>query len=182
MNQKQSFAKRAFITGIIGGLAMGLYMLLEALLGLHSEYIEIGQYTGYLRYLIMLIAIILTMRYVREALGDAGMAFGRAIGVGIIVTFGAAIIMGLMEMLYVSVLFPDFFDNYLALQLEQMRASGMSETEIAEMKDMALMWSTPGMNFLLYFIETTVIGTIFSLIAALFMKTNASADVAAATE
>jgi len=39
--------------GLLAGVAIFIYILLELALGLHGKYLHIGQYTGYFRYLFL---------------------------------------------------------------------------------------------------------------------------------
>ena len=168
MNIGKSMPVRALYLGAIWGIAMGIYMLLEFAVGLHTTYLEVGQYVGFLRYIILFVGILLAIRSISEKFFDGEVRYWKAVGIGVLVSVSAGVVMGVFEYAYAAWIAPDFFERFLEMHLQAMRESGASDAAIAEAREGALMWSAPHMNFLLYFVETIVFGFGLSLIAAIF--------------
>jgi hypothetical protein len=168
--------KRAALTfGILAGALIFAYMFVLFLIfgdfgNVKPEDMVVTSVLGYLRYLILLLGItmaILTFR--KETPGPIG--YKRVFLTGLYATLIVALFVGAMEFVYMAFLDPHFVEHYTTVMMEGMKKSGASAAEMAarrrELDNFAWM-SNPWATGVFYFSETTVIGTIFTLVAAIF--------------
>ncbi len=128
---------------------------------------------GYLRYVLMLLSIFYGIRtFHAEA---KTVSYGSALLSGVKVAVVVATVVGFMEFAYVQWWNPEFMEQYGKLMLEGLEKSGATDAKIAEMKQQmeAFAWMrNPLAMGAFYFAETMVIGTIGSLLLALFYRTK----------
>ena len=138
---------------------------------LSPEQFKAFESLGFLRYLLLLITIYLAMRRFKKA-PDRPVSFRSLMKTGVQVAFLVAVMVGLMELVYI-LQHPDFFEKYGAIMLQQMKASGTSDEEIkktTEAMEQYKFMQTPWANGLFYFFETAFIGNIATLAFAFVMK------------
>jgi hypothetical protein len=128
---------------------------------------------GYLRYIILALTIVFSIRYLKKQQGGEG-SFKQLFLAGVYTALVVATMVGLMEMAYILIN-PDFMEQYATLTTARMKAQGVSAAEIAshqsEIESMKWLASPAAMG-VFYFAETAAIGTVLSLIAALVMRTK----------
>jgi hypothetical protein len=134
--------------------------------------LALASWLGYIRYLVLVLGIIMAMIAYRKS--EAGpISYGRVLLVGVLVSMVTAVFVGLMEYSYLAFVNPGFIDQYMKVTMEAMRQNGASEAEmrttLAMMKSNDWM-RNPLFTGLFYFVETSVVGTILSLIAAFFTR------------
>ena len=98
------------------------------------------------------------------------MSFGRALTVGLLITVVATCCYVVSwEILYYAFV-PDFADRYAAYVLEQARAAGATDAQLAarsaEMAQFREMYRNPFYNVAMTAIEPLPVGVLFSLLAA----------------
>ena len=136
-----------------------------------ADNFQIAEIFGFLRYLIIVLAVIFLMRKMKEK-ADMPRGYGGYLKQALIMTAVIALIVGLMEFIYIS-FNPEFFDTYARIQIEQLKSSGASEETITETKQQieAFSWMrNPLLTGLFYVFETGIIGTVVSLITVLFFR------------
>jgi Protein of unknown function (DUF4199) len=128
---------------------------------------------GYLRYIILLLTIIFAVRSYKKQNGGRG-TFKQLFLAGFYTTVVVGVLVGLMELVYM-VLNPGFMEQYATLTETRMKEQGASAELLsdhkAQMESMKWMATPVGMG-VFYFFETTVLGTIISVITALIGKSK----------
>jgi hypothetical protein len=134
--------------------------------------LEMAQWLGYIRYLLLLLGVAMAMiTYRRNTPGPIG--YGRSFVVGLLVALVIALFVGAMEYSYVAFTNPHFYEQYAKLMIEGMKQKGASAADLEAFRkeQESYAWMTnPIATGAFYFVETAVIGTIFSLILALFIR------------
>jgi len=150
--------------GLLVGAVVFIYIMLELGLGLHGKYLSIGQYTGYLRYLLLAAGIYVGTNDLRYEPPGTGITFWTAFGKGLGISAVAGIIICISEWLYIDFINPQFVQDFSEFTINKLKAANASAEHIAEVMKQAHIWKPLEMQMLLYFAETMIWGFIFSLI------------------
>ncbi len=170
--------KTAISFGLLSGLIIIVYSTAVFLLfgdfsKMSTSDITMVETLGYLRYLILVLTIIFAIRYFKKQHGGLG-SFKELFLAGLYTALVVALLVGLMELVYILVN-PGFFEQYGELTTRKLVEEGASAEAIAKHKQSmdAYKWmANPAAMGIWYFFETAIIGTIVSLIVALFARTK----------
>jgi hypothetical protein len=163
--------KIVLVYGLIAGGIKGLMLLIAGFLG--AEFMMSGgMVAGYTIMLLASTMIFFGVRSYREKQGSV--SFGRALGMGLLITAVAGVIYVIAWALVYNFLMPDFMDVYGAGQIANLQAEGASASDIAKMQAEVAsakeMYSNPVLFALLTFMEPLPVGIIVSFITALILK------------
>ncbi|MGH7599589.1 MAG: DUF4199 domain-containing protein [bacterium] len=158
--------------GLIVGVVIFIYIMLELALGLHGKYLSIGQYTGYLRYLLLAAGIYVGTNDLRYEPPGTGITFWTAFGKGLGISAVAGIIICISEWLYIDFINPQFVQDFTEFTINKLKAANASAERIAEVMKQAQIWKPLEMQMLLYLAETMVLGFVFSIIVAVLLITK----------
>lgn len=162
--------QRIIVTyGLIGGAILAA-MLLVTVPFQDAIGFDRGAIIGYTTMVAAFLMVFVGVRNYRDHVAGGHITFGHAFLVGLAIT-------GVITACYVVAwefifyfLSPDSVDKYVAYQLEQQRASGASEAEIATYaRDMAAfveMYRNPLVNIAITAIEPMPVGLVFTLVTA----------------
>jgi hypothetical protein len=114
---------------ILGG-AIALQILIEHLLGLDGPFLEIGEYVGFSRYVIMLIIIYLALKDFSNQRQSKSLSLYDFLQVSVGIVLISAILVGLAHYAYHLYLNPNFFEDFQNHQLESFKKSGASIQEL----------------------------------------------------
>jgi hypothetical protein len=179
--------KMVLTFGTLAGVVIFAYsMIVFTMIGDFSKItpnqLTLASWLGYLRYLILVLGIVMAMLAYRKSIAGP-VEYSRVFLVGMLVAVVTAVFVGLMEYSYMAFINPGFIDQYISITQDAMRQKGSTQAEInatlAEMKNFEWM-RNPLLTGLFYFVETSVVGTILSLIAAIFTR-RTDADSSNAT-
>jgi hypothetical protein len=129
---------------------------------------------GYTMMVLSLLLVFFGIRSYRDNLGGGAITFGKAFAVGILITLVAcAVYVAVWEVVSVN-FFPDFEDRYAARMIEEARAKGASDVEIAkvakEMADFKEMYKNPLIKIGSTFMELFPVGLIMTLVSAAILR------------
>jgi len=158
--------------GALAGIAVAIYATVEFAIGLHGPYLSIGQYVGYLRYVLVSVGIYLAVKQARDVSEGAPLTFWRAVGIGTGVAAIAGVVTSIYEWAYIQFINPGFMQDYTNFMTDQMREQGASTEQISQMTVQFEAFGTPVAQFIFYTGETLIVGFIFSLIAGALLKTK----------
>lgn len=138
-----------------------------------------GAIVGYTAMVISFLFVFFGVRSYRDHLGDAPLTFGRAFGVGLLITLVSCLFyVAAWEVIYFRFM-PDFVDKYTAHMLDQLRASGATQAAIdARARDMAnfkRMYDNPVTNAAITLLEPLPIGLLVTVISAAVLRRKAAA-------
>jgi uncharacterized protein DUF4199 len=134
----------------------------------HSEVL------GYSSMVLSFLLVFFGVKSYRDSVGAGAISFGRAFGIGILITLiTCAMYVIAWEILYFN-FFPDFLDQYSAHVLAKMRAAGESEAAIrettAKMAEMAKHYKNLLFNVGITFMEVFPVGLIVTLVSAAILR------------
>lgn len=129
-----------------------------------------GAIIGYTTMVLAFLMVYFGVKSYRDNVAGGSVTFGRAFVVGLLITLVASVCYVATWQVVYHKLAPDFLDKYAAYALEQSKASGATEAQIAtQQKDMAEfmeMYKNPFVNISLTFIEPLPVGIVFTLVSA----------------
>jgi hypothetical protein len=116
----------------------------------------------------------LGIKAVRDEAPEKGMSYGRAVGTGTLI----ALYSGLMSAVYVFIHFKfvntQFVDYQMAFVRTKWEAAGMAEAQMDQAEQFTRMFMGPAAQAIMTPIAGTILGLIFSLIIAAFLKRPAA--------
>ena len=166
--------KKTVLTfGLISGAVMSALMLLTMPF-IDKIGFDRGYIVGYTSMVLAFLLVFFGIRSYRENVGDGYISFGRALGVGLLITLISCICYVITwEIIYFKFL-PDFVEKYGNYVVEKARASGASAEQIAkqveEMKQFKTMYDHPLFNVAVTFLEPLPVGLVLTLISALILR------------
>jgi hypothetical protein len=168
--------KRIVLTfGLISGFIVSAMMAISIPLCMSGKIdFENSQIVGYTTMVLAFVLVFFGIRSYRENVGDGSISFGRAVGVGLLITLvTCAFYVIAWEILYHN-FFPDFVDQYAAHAIEKMRGTGASDAAIAkkvkEMAEFKELYANPVINVGMTFMEVFPVGLIVTLVSAAILR------------
>ncbi|MDH7447516.1 DUF4199 domain-containing protein [Aquimarina sp. 2201CG14-23] len=158
--------------GIYGAITICVLFILALTLGKNLSYFT-QEVIGYTSMVVSLIFVFFGIKHYRDKENNGIVSFGKALVIGMLISLLAAIAFGLLDVIYIKYINPDFTTEYYAHMVEQMRSS-LPEAEfkvkLAELETQKELFSSPLMNFLLMSATVLIIGFIISLISGLILQ------------
>ncbi len=158
--------------GLISGFISILGFLAMHITG--GENFENGMIYGFASMIVAFSLIFVAVKTYRDKQNGGTLSFGKAFQIGLYMSLIASTVYVITWLITYYNFIPDFADKYAAYSLEQMRASGASQAEIAaataEMESFKETYKNPVMVILWTYIEILPIGLLFSLLAAAILK------------
>jgi len=164
-----SIWKSSLTIGVYLAIALILVSVVFYVTG--SPFSKVGQY---LSYPIMIGGILLGQLAYKKALGGT-LTYGQAVGAGVLTMVFASVISGIYTYLLYAVIDPSLQEQLRIYTEEQIIQQGRVPEEQLEMAvNMAAKFQTPPIMFAMAVVGGAFIGTIISLITAIFIKKNPS--------
>ena len=151
------------------GLYMGLGLILNSVL----FYVNGNPFvpaTGYVAYVIIIAAIVWTMYSFRKNDPEAGLSYGRALGLGTLTSLFASLILAFFTYVLFKIVDKTLIEKFLVFLEEQLIKSGIKDNQIDLVMPMYKKMMTPLTYSLSQVFSITLWGFIFSLIISLFFK------------
>jgi hypothetical protein len=162
--------------GVLGaGLMIGWFAIYWGVLGvrLTPENCGDGELLGWLSIIISLSFVYFGIRYYRDKVNNHTITFGRALGVGLLISLFPAVIFGLLDIFYAAVIDPHFMETYGNIQIAKLKATTPAAelpAKIKELKDQMEMYKNPFIGWLVMFFTVMPVGLIVSVLSGLILK------------
>jgi len=139
---------------------------------------------GYATMILAFSLIFVAIKNYRDNNSYGQITFGKALGIGLLITLIASTVYMVVWMIDFSYFVPDFGKKYTAQALAEMKANGASaaaiQKEMAEMTATMKKYKTsPVFRILVTYSEIVPVGVLVSLIAALILKKKSKSVVVA---
>lgn len=158
------------------GFYSALILTILFILGLVvSEYFGFtaSEVFGYVSMIISLLFVFIGIKHFRDKVNNGVVSFGKALLIGILISLIAAITFGVIDLIYIIFINPDFATEYYAHAIEQYRAT-LSEIDfkekLIELEAQKELFMNPFVSFLLMTVTVLILGFIISLISALILQ------------
>jgi hypothetical protein len=164
--------------GLYGGITILLLFNISYLFLTNSSF-AVQEVIGYLSMFIALVFVFFGIRSYRDKQNNQLITFGRALGLGLLITLVPSLMFGIFDAVYVTFIYPEFYDEYFAVTVEQLSKTFSGEelaTKIAEAKQMMELAKNPLFTFTLMFLTVFILGFIISLISAIILRRSAPAN------
>jgi hypothetical protein len=143
--------------GLYGLLAGLIIFTLHLVLGINNLDYSTNEILGYVSIFLSLSFVFFGIKHYRDKVNNGAITLGKAISIGILISFLVALGIALADFIYTKFIDPSFFSNYEQMLIEQGK-----EDEIIEM--------TSATAALFMLILVTIIGFIISLISGLILQ------------
>ena len=156
--------------GVITGIAVCSWVVVEYLLGFHTNRLEIGKYSDHFSMIIPFVTLFLAIREKRIETEEESLSVWQGIRTGVLVSFLSAVITAVFMLLYNNLINPGWQRAAMEMQKRQLMQGGMSLDAInTYMKDYEIFMSGP-IQFTMIIVGTVAIGFVLSLILCLILK------------
>lgn len=155
--------------GLIAGAILSVMMLVTIPFQDQIGF-DKGAIIGYTTMVLAFLMVFFGVKSYRDNVAGGSVSFGRAFKVGILITLVASVCyVATWQVIYYKIA-PDFMDKYSAYAMEQAKASGATEVQIAtqkkDMDEFMEMYKNPLVNIAFTFIEPLPVGIVFTLVTA----------------
>ena len=166
--------KKTVLTfGLLSGIVSALLMLTTVLFIDRIGW-DKGVLVGYTGIVLSMLFVYFGVRSYRDNQLGGRITFGRAFGVGLLITLVSCVFYVVSWEIEYATLFSDFTDRYAAYAMEQARASGADEAAMAakaaEMADMREVMDHPIKRPLFVMLEPLPVGLLVTLISAAVLR------------
>lgn len=169
--------KNIIIYGLIAGFLVSGFMLASMAYASYCKgnvAYSTSMLIGYAAMLVAFSMVFVGIRNYRDKYNGGLISFGRAFNIGILIVLIASTMYVISWLIDYTYFVPDFMNKYSAHQLNNLKASGASQAEIAkETKDLAhfaVMYKNPFFNAMMTYCEILPVGLVVTLISALILK------------
>ena len=166
---KKTVLTFGLLSGVVSALMMFVTVLFIDQIGWDK-----GVFVGYTAIVLSLLFVYFGVRSYRDNQLEGKITFGRAFGVGMLITLISCVFYVVAWEIEYATMFSDFADKYAAFAMEQARASGADEAAMAakaaEMADMKKVMDNPIVRPLFIFIEPFPVGLLVTLISAAVLR------------
>ncbi|QMW01345.1 DUF4199 domain-containing protein [Spirosoma foliorum] len=167
MNNQTSTARVALKWGLITGITLVVYSII-----LYTLDQTTNRSLSLVIYLILIVGLVLSMRDYRTA-NEGYMSYGEGMSTGTLVSAIAGFLSSLFTVFYTQIIDPGFQERITEQVRTQMEDQGtMSDEQIDQGIEMMQKFQSPGITFAVGIFMTILIGVIFSLIIAAFIRRN----------
>jgi len=161
--------------GLIGGAITTVWFILAEGILSNSFSLNTKMIFGYASMILAFSLIFVAVKNYRDNFNDGQIRFGKALGIGLLITLIASTVYVVVWMIDYSYFVPDYVDKYQAQAIAELKASGASIAEIqkkaAEITaSMATYRTSAVFRIMFTYLEIAPIGILVSLIAALILK------------
>lgn len=164
--------RHIIIFGITAGLVVSVMVYLSYTASLMKY--EYGEMVGYTTMIIAFSTIFFAVKKHRDESLGGRIDFGTAFKMGLGITLVASMIYTATWMIMLQTVAKDFMAEYYQQSIEQVRASGIGEEEVAaklaEMESFKELYKNPLVQIGVTFLEIFPVGLIISLITAFILK------------
>jgi hypothetical protein len=165
--------------GLIAGAIMGIMLSFTSSFMCDPAHMEKGMIVGYTTMLLSLTLVFFGIKNYRDKFSNGAVSFGRAFGVGILISLVAAVIYSIAWIIIQHYMMPDFYAMYANKELEAVKAAGGTAQEIAsaqaDVEFMKSVGNNPVAIFFLTLLEPLPVALIVTLVSALILKKKPAA-------
>lgn len=158
--------------GIYGAISICTLFLLGWFLGKNLDYND-QEIVGYASMIVSLGFVYFGIKHFRDNENNGFLNFKKALTIGVLISLITAMAFGIIDIIYIEFLNPDFTTDYYANIIEELRTTLPEEdfnTKLAEIESEKELFSNPFLSFLLMAMTVFIIGFIISLISSLILQ------------
>ena len=169
--------KNIIIHGIIAGIIVSVTMLFTVNYFSHCEGnvdLNTSMLIGYASMLVAFSLVFVGIRNYRDKFNGGIISFGKAFKTGMMIVLIASTFYVIAWLIDYFFFIPDFIEKYSAHMLEELKASGASQSELdeqaKEMASFSKMYKNPFFNAMMTYVEILPVGLIVTIISSFILK------------
>lgn len=166
MENKSTFTP-ALQFGLLTGLGMIVYSLILYLLG-----VDYKSYWNMLNYVVILVGIFWGMTSIRDRYLDNVMSYGKAFGIGFWIVLFAVLLGSIYSFIFLKFIDPTVLEKAMSEAQDKILTANpnISDADLDKAMGVAKKFATPAFSAITGFIWNVIVGTVLSLIIAIFAK------------
>ena len=161
--------------GLLCGVGMSIWVLIEFALGFHTTSLEIGQYSGYASVFIPIVVIYVALKEQQTAL-NVVLPLKAGINTGFQIAIISAAIFTLFLFLYNNYINPEWIDAMVQWQRKKLILSGATDDEIGRFMNQNRKMNNSLGQGIMSFIGSTGLGVFVTLIELPIIRFVSSKD------
>ena len=134
---------------------------------------SLQEVVGYAGMVVSLAFVFFGIKHFRDKENDGKVSFGKALAIGLLITLITALAFGIIDVIYVKYINPDFFSEYYSYSAEQLKSNFSGEELAAKLEELEAqfeLFAKPSFNFLIMSATVMIIGFIISLLSAVILQ------------
>lgn len=158
--------------GLYGAASICILFLLSWLIGDNLSY-SVQEIIGYASMVVSLSFVFFGIRHFRDKINDGTVSFGKALLLGLAISLITALAFGVLDVVYIKYINPDFTEEYYARSLEQLEETLPAvefEIERVKMESEKELFMNPVISFIVMSMTVLIIGFIISLLSAMVLQ------------
>ncbi|MGB5818504.1 MAG: DUF4199 domain-containing protein [Saonia sp.] len=158
--------------GIYGALTISILFLLSWSVGSNLDF-STQEVLGYLSMIISLSFVFFGIKHYRDNENNGEITFGKSLKIGIAISLITALAFGILDVIYIKFINPDFLTEYYDTTIAQMKETLPADAfkvKLVEMESQKELFSSTFMSFFIMAMTVFLIGFIISLISALVLQ------------
>jgi uncharacterized protein DUF4199 len=158
--------------GLFGAASICILFLLSWYIGENLSY-SVQEIIGYVSIVVSLSFVFFGIRHFRDKINDGTVSFGKALLLGLAISLITALAFGILDVIYIKYIDPNFTEEYYARSLEKLEdtlPAAEFEIERVKMESEKELFMSPVMSFILMSMIVFVIGFIISLLSAMVLQ------------
>lgn len=172
--------KRTLLYGLIsGGIVVSMNLVFWFTLDLENPDWDFGEIIGYSSMIISQLIIAVAIWDYRERQNQGNITFKKAFLIGLTISVIASGLFTAFDTLYVTVINPDFMEQFMEHSKTKMQESGLSAEEIDEQLTQFEAFQGPTgvlVNALVMFLTVLLIGLLITVISGLILSRSDSTN------
>lgn len=153
-------------------IVVGIPAATMAVVGWGTGSFDLGQVVGYSSMIVAMAMVYFAMRHYRDKENEGSMSFGEGMKIGLLISTMGGIAWGLYNLVFVTLIMPDFYEQYYAKTSGNAIGTPEFEKGFAEMMNQMGFWYTTFGGTLLMFFTVFLIGFVLTVISSLIVKRN----------
>ncbi len=158
--------------GVYSGLTMMVIFLLSWTLLGHDNY-RVQEVIGYAGIILGLLFVFIGIRRYRDSVNGGKISFLQGLKIGLLIILIPALMVGILDILYVGVFDPEFMDKYYEYMVDETKKqkSGQElEEAVKTLESQREMFSSPLVLGVVMFFTVFFIGVIVVVISSLMLQ------------
>ena len=156
--------------GLLTGIAVAAYVLVEFALGFHMAHYDIGQYADLMQFVVPLVLLLLGMIKAASRIGAA--SFGRSLASGLLITVTGSLLATTFMLFYLKSINPQYVDAVIAFERDKLVTSGIpDEIMVQKVNEMRLRYGV-GARLIWGFFCQMGYGVAFSIAVSAYLANS----------
>lgn len=164
--------KTVFKYGLYGSVTISILFLSSWFLGDGLDF-STQEIIGYASMIVSLSFVYFGIKHFRDYENTGNISLKKGLLIGVLISLLTALTFGVLDVIYIKFINPDFLTEYYDVAIENMRETLSNEefkVKLAEMESEKELFSSTFMSFFIMAMTVFIIGFIVSLLSALLLQ------------